>query len=316
MEVGKIGFFSRIKKSIFKFDEYEKFIMEKPGKAFAYFLKLLLIFAFLITISMGYSLNKQVKEIKNTLENVFPNFRIAENTLEIDDKDEFEHYFEDLNFQIIMKENEENYTENDYENSLILLKNKMVIKYSGFTEEIGYNSINNVSNRDVIEFFGSQEWKIIFCNVCVVMFAVNYILYFILIMLDIFTLSIIGLILNNIIGIHLRYVDIFKLSVYSMTLPIILFVTYMVANILFGTTIKYFQIAYNAISYIYLITVLLIIKSDIIKNTQELQKIIEEQKKVKEELQREKEEEKEEEKEKQKEKEKNKAPDNPQTENG
>ncbi|MGN1302011.1 MAG: hypothetical protein ACI4U9_05800, partial [Clostridia bacterium] len=70
------------------------------------------------------------------------------------------------------------------------------------------------------------------------------------------------------------------------------------ANTLFGTTIKFFQIAYSAISYIYLITVMLMMKADVIKNTQELQRVLEEQKKVKEELEREKQEEKERQKEK------------------
>ena len=117
-----------------------------------------------------------------------------------------------------------------------------------------------------------------------------------------------GLIINIIIRTTFKFKPIFKISVYAMTLPVILYLAYIVANIIWGTTIKYFETGYNAISYIYLITVLLMMKSDIIKNTQELQKVLDEQKKVREELQREKQEEKEKEEQGKNEEEKKKKP--------
>ena len=46
----KIGFFRRLKKSVFKFEEYEKFLEEDLKKAFAYFFKLLAVFSFFVTI--------------------------------------------------------------------------------------------------------------------------------------------------------------------------------------------------------------------------------------------------------------------------
>lgn len=130
--------------------------------------------------------------------------------------------------------------------------------------------------------------------------------------------------INKLIHTKFRYADLFKISIYSMTLPIILYIIYIVCNLIFGTTIEYFKIAYDAISYIYLITVMLMLKADIIKNMQELQSVLEEQKKVREELKKEKEEQKEkkqEEKNNDEEKqpepeEKNKDKKEPQTDNG
>ena len=166
----------------------------------------------------------------------------------------------------------------------------------------------------------------LYINVCLVMFILNFILYSIIILLDVVTLSILGLILNTLIRTRFRYKDLVKISIYAMTLPILLYLLYIIANCLFGTTIKFFQLAYSAISYIYLITVMLMIKADVIKNTQELQRVLEEQKKVKEELkrqaeeeqekQRQKEKEKEDEKKERKQKEKGKTPQEPQVDNG
>lgn len=322
----KQGFFTRIKKSIFKFEEYEKFIEEPLGKAFCYFFKLIAIFSLFVTIALTYTLNTNVSNIKTALETEFPKFKIENNVLNIEEKDNFEYYFEDYDVQLIMNETKNNYEQNDYDNCLIMLKDKAIIKYSGIAQEIGYNDIGTVSNNDVIDFFETKEWKMLYINVCLVMLILNFILYSIIILLDVVTLSILGLILNTLIRTRFKYKDLVKISIYAMTLPIILYLLYIVANCLFGTTIKFFQLAYSAISYIYLITVMLMIKADVIKNTQELQRVLEEQKKVKEELkrqaeeekdkQRQKEKEKEDEKKEKKQKEKGKAPQEPQVDNG
>lgn len=319
----KQGFFTRIKKSIFKFEEYEKFIQEPLGKAFGYFFKLIAIFSLFVTIALTYILNNNVDNIKTAIETEFPKFKIENNVLDIEEKDNFEYFIDDYDVQIIMNENQSNYEQNDYKNSLIMLKDKAIIKYNGITQEIGYNDIGTISNNTIIDFFKTKEWKTLYINVCFVMFVLNFILYSIIILLDVITLSVLGLILNTLIRTRFKYQDLVKISIYAMTLPILLYLLYIVANCLFGTTIKFFQLAYSAISYIYLITVMLMIKADVIKNTQELQKVLDEQKKVKEELKRQAEEEKEKQRQKEKEKEKeeekkekNKSPQEPQTDNG
>lgn len=318
----KIGVFTRIKKSVFKFEEYEEFIEEPLKKAFGYFFKLIVIFSLFVTIALIYVLNLNLKNIKTAVETEFPNFKIESNILNIEEKETFEYYFEDYNFQLIMNETTNSYVENDYNNCLIMLKDKLIVKYSGITQQIGYNYIGPISNK----FFETKEWDLIYCNICLSTLIGNFIVYSIFILLDIVTLSIIGLIINTLIRTKFKYNDLVKISIYASTLPSILFLLYRIANILFGTTIEFFDLAYSAISYIYLITVMLMIKADVIKNMQELQNVLEEQKKVKEELkrqaeeeqekQRQKDKEKEDEKKERKQKEKGKQSREPQTDNG
>lgn len=222
MEAQKMGFFTKLKKSILDFEDYEKFIQEKTINAFDYFFKIIAILSILVTLALTY--------INNLTFIIYP-----------------------------------------------------------------------------------------------IMFLINFILYSIIILLDVFTLSIFGIIINNLIRTNFKYKALLIISIYAMTLPIILCLLYIIANILFGTTIKYFQLAYRTIAYIYLITVMLMLKADLIKNTQELQRVLEEQKRVKEELkrqaeeeqekQRQKEKEKQEEKER-KEKDKGNTTQEPQTDNG
>ena len=66
--------------------------------------------------------------------------------------------------------------------------------------------------------------------------------------------------------------------------PIILNAIYIVVNLFTGFEVKYFQWMYATISYIYIIIAILMIKTDLINRQIELQKIYEEQEKVKKEL--------------------------------
>ncbi len=308
METAKIGFWRRIKKAILNFDEYEKFITENISKAFGYFFKLITIFSLIVTIALVYKMNTETEKVVNTVEKEFPNFLIKNNELQMETEENFEHYFEDLGFNVIIGKNI-NET-NDYKNCLLLLKNKIVLKYDGYSQEITYENaeMNNISKQSIIDKYESKDKKVLYSTVSIIMFVASFVVYTIVFLIDIITLTIMGLIINIIIRTTFKFKQIFKISVYAMTLPVILYLAYIVANIIWGTTIKYFEIGYNAISYIYLITVLLMMKSDIIKNTQELQKVLDEQKKVREELQREKQEEKEKEEQGKNEEEKKKKP--------
>ena len=80
-----------------------------------------------------------------------------------------------------------------------------------------------------------------------------------------------------------------NIAIYALTLPILLNAIYITVNIFTKFEIQYFQIMYNAISYIYVVTAILMIKSEMIKQGQELSKLEEEQKKVKEDIEKEKE---------------------------
>lgn len=293
METAKIGFFRRIKKAVLNFDEYEKFITENIPKAFGYFFKIITIFSLIVTIALVYKMNTETEKVVDIIRKEFPNFSITNNELQIETEENFEHYFEELGFNVIISKNT-NET-NDYKNCLLLLKDKIVLKYDEHSQEITYENaqINDISKQSIIDKYESKDKKILYSTVSIIMFVTSFVVYTIIFLIDIITLTIMGLIINIIIRTTFKFKQIFKISVYAMTLPIILYLVYIVANILWGTTIKYFEIGYNAISYIYLITVLLMMKSDIIKNTQELQKVLDEQKKVREELQREKQEEKE-----------------------
>ena len=108
------------------------------------------------------------------------------------------------------------------------------------------------------------------------LFISSFISFFIAILLDVFTLSIFGMFTCLIAKIKMNYKAVFNMSIYALTLPLILRTIYVVITMLTSFEIKYFEIMYIAVSYITLAAAIFLIKSDVIKQHLELMKIIEE----------------------------------------
>ena len=125
-------------------------------------------------------------------------------------------------------------------------------------------------------------------------FMYFFALYFVYGLIDAIIVSILGFIASRITRIRLKYKPIYIMSIYALTLPIILNCIYIVVNTFTGFTIDYFQIVYNVIAYIYVITAILMIKTDFIEQQRELIKIVQQQIKLKYEQKEEKKEKKEE----------------------
>ena len=94
-------------------------------------------------------------------------------------------------------------------------------------------------------------------------------------------LALIGFTTSKITKIKLEFNQIWAMSVYAFTLSIILQLIYLAVNYFTGITIKYFNIAYIAIAYVYLVAVMFLIKTDYLKKQEN--KVKEEKKEEKEE---------------------------------
>lgn len=110
------------------------------------------------------------------------------------------------------------------------------------------------------------------------LFISSFISFFVAILLDVVTLSIFGLFTCIIARIKMNYKAVFNMSIYALTLSIILRTAYVVITMLTDFKIKYFDIMYIAVAYITLAAAIFLIKSDVIKQHLELMKILEESK--------------------------------------
>lgn len=310
MEEKKITFFIRLKNAVMNFDAYHQFLLEKPSIAIKFFIKLVLIFSIIITAILTYKTKSTINELTGEFNTNPIKFKFENDELVLEEQKEYIIGDKNNNVGIILNTETEEITNTDYSKSMIFLKNKMILNYANTVQTITYEQLSesydltNITEQTVLEYF--NEINII--KLCVVLFTVTliytFIVYLVFIILDVLILSILGYLISRLFKIKLSYKSIFNISVYSLTLSVLLYYIYTAMNILNGFTIEFFGIAYDAISYIYLITAILIVKSDIIKQQIAVGKIVEEQKKVQEEHKEEKsEEEKKPEEDKKKEKE-------------
>ena len=75
----------------------------------------------------------------------------------------------------------------------------------------------------------------------------------------------------------MRYVAVFNMAVYALTLSVILNILYVAINIFTTFNMEYFQVMYIAVATIYLVAAILILKNRIYEKQMELMKIAEAQ---------------------------------------
>lgn len=305
METRKIPFFIRLKNAIVNFDEYKTFSEEKVSVAIKYILKLTLIFTFIIAIALTWKVVQEANILISNFKNECPEFSFQDNTLVIEgDNKRLVKGDERGYFGFIVDSEKEKLSDveeaGDYQRIIAVLKDKIVIKNvdnietSTTYKQLGQSyNFNNINKNSILQFFSGSNMPKMFAIFAAISFVYLYVVYLVQMLLDILLLSVVGYLFSKIIGIRFKYKSIFSMSVYALTLPIILYMVYIVVNLFTGFTIKYFEIAYNAIAYIYIITAMLMIKSDLIKQQIEVGKIVQEQKKIREEKKNEEEQEKE-----------------------
>lgn len=314
MEQNKMVFFKRTKNAITNFDGYKVFAEEKVSVSVKYLLKLMLIFTIIITIGVTVKLANEVNKMIQIYKEECPEFRFEENNLVIEGENkQFIKGDSEGIFGVIIDSEKENLKDvensGSYQSTIAILKDKMVLKGAENIETtITYKDlsknydISNVNKQTVLELASNENMAKICAIFVVVSIIYLFIVYFIQVLVDVLLLSIVGFLLSKIIGVKFKYSSIFNMSVYSLTLSIVLYMIYIIVNLYTGFEIKYFEIAYNAIAYIYIITAMLMIKSDLIKQQMELTKIVKVQKQVREEKQKEEENKEEDKKEQKKEK--------------
>ena len=324
MEERKIGFFKRMFRAIKDFDEYKEYAIEKTGTSIKYFLKLMLFFSLIISIAMTIRFYSWMDEGLEYIKNNIAEFELKDGKLTVSQEEPIIIENENSPLNIILidtrerteeEKNEQIEKVKSYTSGMLLTEDQIMLKMpfseQGQTESwYSYEAlgVENITKESLI--VNATTGNLLYMSFVFYLGTVVYlfVMYAVLALLDVVLLAILGFIVSRILRISLRFAPTWNVAVYALTLPILLNALYIFVNVLFGIEIKYFGVMYNAISYIYMITAILLIKSDIIKRNMEVSALVEEQEKVKQELERKREEEEkrkqEEEKEKQKEKEK------------
>lgn len=297
-------FFVKIKRSVFNVEKYGEYLVEKTSTALKYFFGIMLIISLVLAAVSTYHFSEIINKAYSYIKNDLPDFTYENGKINFERT--VEGYDSDMDlYNIISADGElsegvkENYKEKvkDYTYAIIFFQDGLIVQESGNFIEYSYIDIENsygVNLKNKSELINTLDSVGVY-GVNVTYFVASilsiYIANVITYITDVLMVCIFGYFVAKIVGISLTFGKTFILSIYALTLSIILSTVYSVVYSLTGFVIEYFNMMYLVISYIYIIAAILIIKSDLIKQQIELQKIYKVEEEVKKEIEEQREEE-------------------------
>lgn len=305
----KIPFFKKVLISIKDFDKYEMFAKENARQAVLYLLKMMAIFSVVVSVISVFNFSENLADIVQKFDEAVETLSYSEGIVSINNNEKYklENFNDNIGKVIIDTSDLNDEQLGSYKaeivqsgNGAIILKDKIIIintSLSAIAENdyatiLSAYNINSLDKQTILNYYNNNSISI-YVSVGILMFIYVFAIYTINVLLDCIILAALTFLTGKIVKLKLKVTAAFNISVHSITLPLILNMIYIVINFFTGFTIKYFQIMYTTIAYIYIITAILMIKSDFIKNQMEVQKIVSEQEKIKEAIKQKEEKEKE-----------------------
>lgn len=312
----KKGFLKKLWYSIDKIDKYSELSAEGFGRAIKYLGILIILLSIISSFVTVYRTSLEIKNIAQYINEKSPELTYNDGTLQVDSEEAI--IDDNLNYGKVIidtkTDSEEQINQyinqvSDEENAIIILKNKLILKEIGvqgisdynYEELFGEMGVNEFDKQQLVDYLTSSNMMSLYLNLFLVLFIYAFIIYLINTLFYIISISIVGYVATLVLKLKIRYVAVFNMAVYAITLPTILNMIYLIINAFYRYTISYFDIMYVLVASIYMIAAIFILKSEFNKKQGEVQRIIEVEKEVKEEM-----EEKQKEKKETEDKEKNK----------
>lgn len=315
-EVKGMGFFKKVKYSIFNIEKYPEMATEGIGNTLSYIAKLVMILAVVLSVWTLYQTYQMINEGTSYLENEFPDFSYSDGTLTVDSEEAIIIENEQFGKIIVDTNTDSEETINQYLNQIneygtgaLVLKNRAVLKNITMIGEVSYNyqeSFNSInltefSKQDVVNYVQNGEINSLYFSVFISLFIYSFAMYFINTLWYAIIIGIVGYFTMWMLKMKMRFVAVFNMANYALTLSTILNIIYLIINMLFNFTIEYFSIMYITVATIYLLAAIFILKTDLMKKQAEVMKIVEAQQIVKKELEEQEKEDKKEKEERKKE---------------
>ena len=307
-EVTKINFFKKVWYSIIKFEQYPIMAAEGFKRALKYMITLTAIVTIFIMIGSVLEMKSLVGNLAQYVQENIPEFSYSQGKIAMETEETM--VIDNVNYtgidRIVInslvetnEEREKLEKENSkigttiyfFNNEIVLraqLENSEPVKqtytYSDFVANYTGKNIEKFNKTEFVEYLTSDKMTSFYVQYGLSTFIYLLIVNIVIALLDVLEIALLGWITASIAGIKMKFVAIYNMAVYSITLSMFLNILYLVINYFTTFTITYFQVAYITIAYIYLAAVIFILKDDLIKRMQEVEKIKQEQLKVRKEI--------------------------------
>ena len=307
----KQGFFQKVWNSITKIEKYPDMAAEGLGRAFTYICRIVAILAIVLCLGTIYQTHQMLQEGMRYLKEEFPEFTYKEGRLDVSSYERLTFSEEDsyVGRTIIDTKTEEEQSINQYINEIeksgsgmIILKDKVILKNGAIAGTINYQykellqqiGITEFTKQNVIDYANSSQIITVYISVFITIFAYSFIMYLLTTLSNAVFLSVFGFLTTWIARIKMRFLAVFNMSIYALTLSIFLNILYIAVNIFMDFNMEYFQVMYVSVAAIYLVAAIFILKTEFVKQQIELMKILEAQEMVKKEMEEKQQEEKQE----------------------
>ena len=297
----KIGFFQKVWDSITKIEKYPDMAAEGLGRAFSYLCKVVAILAIILCLGMMYQTYQMLQEGIRYLQNEFPEFSYKDGILNVSSEQKLTISEEDsyVGRTIIDTNTEDEQTINQYiseiekaGSGMIILKDKVILKNGAVAGTINYNysellgqmGMTEFTKQMVIDYANSSQVISLYISIFITIFIYSFMMYLLTTLSNVVFLAVFGYLTTWIARIKMRFVAVFNMSIYALTLSIFLNMLYIAVNVFIDFNIEYFQVMYVSVAAIYLVAAIFILKTELMKRQAELMKIAEAQEIVRREM--------------------------------
>lgn len=293
------GFFRKLWYAIDKVEKYGELSAEGLGNAFKYLIILVLIIGVVSSFVSVYRTSGEIKNVSKEIEQHAPEFTYKDKMLKVDsqepiinESESFGKIIVDTNVETEEKVNEYINDIKEQEKAIIILKDKLILKQAGIETNIQYKyeelfkeiDINEFDKNSLVQYLQGADMLPVYLNLFLSLFVYVFIIELINVLMYIIMISIFGYLTSKILKLRMRYVAIFNMAIYAITLPSLLYIIYMLVNAFIDYRVPYFEVMYMLVATIYMIAALFILKIEFNKTQGEVQKVLEVEKEVKEEL--------------------------------
>ncbi len=277
---------------------------EGLGRALKYLAMMCAFITVFMTISSFIEMKKVVFNLSEYIEQNIPEFSYEDGQIQMDTEEPIiidNIQYDGINRIIInpLLESDEEKKKNlkqkmmQQELQYTSLKNQIVMRtkvdnidtkispytYKDFVQNYAGNDVKSFSKTQLIEYMRSSKMNNFYGKYMISSFISLLLVEIMITLIDALEIAAFGWLTTMITRIRIRFVAIYNMAVYALTLPMILNMLYIIVNYFTTFTISYFQVAYITIAYIYLAAVIFLLKDDLLKKLEEVEKIKKEQEK-------------------------------------
>lgn len=227
------GFFKKIWYSINKIEKYPELSAEGLGRAIIYLMTLVLIIGAISSFATVYRTSLKVKEVAKYIDEKIPELTYKEDTLQvgaeeaiIDENENFGKIIVDTKTDDEQQINQYIEETSDEENAVIILKNKLMLKQSGTNGTTDYNykdlfgqmGITEFNKQSLLDYLNGNGIMNLYFSLFASLLIYSFVIYLINLLFYIIIISIFGYLATMILKLKIRYVAIFNMAIYAITL--------------------------------------------------------------------------------------------------